>query len=387
MPSYQRLGKVPPKRHTQLRSSAGELYAEEMIGTEGFSGRYSLLYHCGLPPQVRDIEHDRSVAPQRWSQDVHRNRHLRTGRLPLKGDGVSGRVPLLFNDDLVVSVAVLGEHTQDFYKNLTRDELLFVHEGEGVLATQFGELPFKEGDYLYVPRGTIQQLRLAGDQGRLLVIEATGAIETPKRYRNPAGQLREDAPYSERDFRAPERLATHHDCGDGPFEIQVKVDDDLGCHHVDGHPFDVVGWDGYLYPFAFSIHDFEPIAGRIHVPPTAHQTFEGPNFVVCSFVPRPLDWDPAAVPIPYYHSNVDSDEVLYYVSGEYTARKVERGSLTLHPRGMPHGPSAGAVEAALQRPRQTDEYAVMIDTFRPVHLTQACASLDDPEYLHSWDRS
>jgi homogentisate 1,2-dioxygenase len=387
MPSYHRLGELPPKRHTQLRAASGELYAEEVIGTEGFSGCYSILYHRGLPPQVRHVAHDHSVAPQRWTPDEHRNRHLRTARLEVSGDPISARVPLLFNDDLMVSLAVVSEASGSFYKNLSRDELLFVHEGEGTLATQFGALPFRAGDYLYVPRGAIQQLRMNDNRGRLLVIEANGAIEIPHRYRNPAGQLREDAPYFERDFRAPERLDTHDETGEGTFEVQVKVEDELWCHHLDQHPFDVVGWDGYLYPFAFSIHDFEPIAGRIHVPPTAHQTFEGPQFVVCSFVPRLLDWDPQAVPIPYYHANVDSDEVLYYVSGEYAARKVERGSLTVHPRGMPHGPSAGAVEAALQRPRQTEEYAVMIDTFRPLHLAEACAAVDDPEYLRSWDRA
>ena len=261
-----------------------------------------------------------------------------------------------------------------------------MHEGRGELETQFGVLPFQPGDYLYVPRGTIQHLRFEGDRGRLLVVEASGQIDTPKRYRNEHGQLLEHAPYWERDFRKPERLEPHEEQGEGQFQVRVKVGERLSCYYVDQHPFDVVGWDGYLYPYAFSVHDFEPRAGRLHVPPPMHQTFEGPGFVVCSFAPRLTDWDAQAVPIPYYHANIDSDEVIYYVSGSYGARKVEHGSITVHPRGITHGPSTGAVEASLQGPRRTDELAVMVDTFQPLHLAAAAEEIDDPGYLRSWDR-
>jgi homogentisate 1,2-dioxygenase len=377
---------VPRKRHTQFRGPAGQLLAEEVFGAEGFSGNYSILYHLGLPAQARTIQRAGDVAPEPWEGAEHRHYHLKTPRLPEGGNPLDGRVPLLFNDDVTLSLARPTEPQASFYKNATHDELVFVHEGSGRLATQFGELPFGPGDYLYVPRGTIQLLRLNGNRGRLLIVEAAGQIDTPKRYRNEHGQLLEHAPYWERDFRRPENLLAHAETGEGAYTIQVKVGPALHRYTVDQHPFDVVGWDGYLYPFAFSIHDFEPRAGRFHLPPPAHQTFEGPGFVVCSFCPRQLDWDPTAVPVPYYHSNIDSDEVIYYADGDYGARKVERGSITLHPRGWPHGPSAGAVEASLDRPRQTNELAVMVDTFRPLRLAAAAAALDDPAYLRSWDR-
>lgn len=385
MPSYHRLGDLPPKRHVQFRSPEGRLYVEELFGTEGFSGKYSILYHRSLPPEARSIEPAGSVAPVPWELDIHRNHHLHTRLLHGGGDPIGSRTPLLFNDDVVISLAVAGEPQDFFYKNGTRDELVFVHEGAGVLATQFGEIPFRVGDYLYIPRGTIQRLCLDGDRGRLLVIEAAGSIDLPSRYRNGDGQLLEHAPYWERDFRKPERLVGPEELAASRLEVRVKIGDEMYSHQLGHDPFDVVGWDGYCYPFAFNVSDFEPIAGRLHVPPTAHQTFEGPHFVVCSFVPRKLDWDPSAIPIPYYHANLDSDEVLYYVDGTYGARKVEPGSITFHPRGLSHGPSAGAMEASLQRPRETDEVAVMIDTFRPLHLATACNALDDPEYMHSWD--
>lgn len=385
MPGYYRLGQVPAKRHVQFRLPDGQLCAEEVFGTEGFGGNYSILYHLALPAQARRIESLGSIAPQAWDASGHCHHHLHTTRLTPRGNPVDGRVPLLFNDQVTISLVAPAEPQPYFYRNGTHDELLFVYEGEGTLATQLGEIAFQEGDYLYVPRGTTQQVRLVGNRGRLLVIEADGQIDTPRRYRNDHGQLLEHAPYWERDFRKPERLGTRHDTGEGMFEIRLKILDQLYAYHVDHHPFDVIGWDGYLYPYAFSIHDFEPRAGRLHVPPPTHQTFEGPGFVVCSFVPRKLDWDPDAVPIPYFHSNIDSDEVLYYVDGDYGARKVEVGSITLHPRGWAHGPSTGAVEASLGRPRETNELAVMVDTFRPLRLAAAAAEIDDPGYLRSWD--
>lgn len=386
MPSYHRLGQVPPKRHIQFRLAEGRLGAEEVFGTEGFTGNYSILYHLGLPAQARRIESLGSVAPTAWEPGAHRHHHLRTSRLAAGGNPVDGRVPLMFNEQVTISLAAPDAPQPYFYRNGTHDELIFVHQGDGVLATQLGEIPFHAGDYLYIPRGTTQQLRLDGNRGRLLVIEAAGQIETPARYRNAHGQLLEHAPYWERDFRKPERLDTHDECEPGKFQIRLKIQEQLTAYYVDQHPFDVVGWDGYLYPYAFSIHDFEPRAGRLHLPPPTHQTFEGPGFVVCSFAPRKLDWDPNAVPVPYFHSNIDSDEMLYYVDGDYGARKVEVGSITLHPRGWAHGPSAGAVEASLGRARETNELAVMVDTFQPLKLAAAAAEIDDPAYLRSWDR-
>ena len=388
MPSYHRVGEVPPKRHTQVRSPEGTLYAEEVFGTEGFSGAYSILYHTSLPPQARRITYHGSAKPAVWAEEqVHRHHLLRTASMLSSGNVLDGRVPLLFNDEVQLHLAVVTERQPCFYKNGTHDELLFVHEGQGTLATNVGLIPFRQGDYLYIPRGTIWELRLDGDQGRILVIEANGQIDTPKRYRNPEGQLLEHAPYWERDFRKPERLEVHDESSpEGRFQVRVKIGDDLHCYEQDHHPFDVVGWDGYLYPYAFSIHDFEPHAGRLHVPPTTHQTFEGPGFVVCSFVPRKLDWDQQAVPIPYYHSNIDSDEVIYYAEGSYGARPVQRGDISVHPRGIPHGPSYGAVEKSLTAPRETDELAVMVDTFRPLELAASCAEIDQPSYLRSWDQ-
>jgi homogentisate 1,2-dioxygenase len=407
MPAYHRVGAVPAKRHVQFRAGgggdgdAGALLAEEVFGAEGFSGVYSLLYHRHLPPQARSIEYECSVAPLPWTGGVpgtdtdarvHRVHLLRTGRLAAEtagGDGVEGRVPLLFNDEVHVSVAVVDRAPVPgtFYRNGTRDELLFVHEGEGTLATNFGLLRFHQGDYLCIPRGTIQQLRLDGDRGRVLVVEGRN-ITTPTRYRNEHGQLLEHAPYWERDFRKPEELERPDPEASRPgggYRVRTKIGDELHGYCLEHHPFDVVGWDGYLYPYAFSIHDFEPHAGRLHVPPTTHQVFQGDGFVVCNFVPRKIDWDPDAVPVPYYHSNIDSDEVIYYAGGSYGARPVQVGDITLHPRGVPHGPSAGAVERALQAPRETDELAVMVDTFRPLTMATACADLDDASYLRSWD--
>ncbi len=385
MPSYHRLGQVPAKRHVRFQVGENRLCCEEVFGTEGFAGNYSILYHLSPPAQARSIEPVCSTAPEPWEPGAHRHHHLRTSRLRAGGNPIDGRVPLLFNEQVTISLAVVDQPQPYFYKNGTRDELVFVHEGTGVLATQLGEVPFRPGDYLYVPRGTIQQLRFVGNRGRILAIEANGSIDTPRRYRNEHGQLLEHAPYWERDFRRPDRLEARDDQGPGKFLVHLKIADQVYAYRVDHHPFDVVGWDGYLYPYALSIHDFEPRAGRLHLPPPTHQTFEGPGFVVCSFVPRQLDWDPEAVPVPYYHSNLDSDEVLYYVDGDYGARKVEVGSITLHPRGWAHGPSTGAIDASLSRPRVTDELAVMVDTFNSLRLAAAAAELDDLSYLRSWD--
>ncbi|HWQ16065.1 MAG TPA: homogentisate 1,2-dioxygenase [Roseiflexaceae bacterium] len=391
MPSYHMLGRVPAKRHSVFRDERDNLLYEEVFGTEGFSGIYSILYHRHLPPASRRNEVIGPVAPHPAPLSPHRHRHVKTKQLEPGGDPVSGRRVLMFNRDVALAVAaprgpmVNATGEPYFYKNGVNDELLFIHEGEGVLETQLGDLDFRAGDYVYVPRGVIHRLSFQGDAGRMLVIEAAGAISVPKKYRNPFGQLLEHAPYWERDFRRPARLQTRDERG--AFELHLKLDGVLYRRILDYHPFDVVGWDGHLYPWAFSIHDYEPHAGRFHVPPTTHQTFEGPNFVVCSFVPRQIDWDPQAVPIPYFHSNLDSDEVIYYVAGNYAARRgIEIGSITYHPRGLPHGPQAGAMEAALGAPRVTNELAVMVDTFHGLQLTDLMDAIDDPAYPDSWTR-
>jgi homogentisate 1,2-dioxygenase len=382
MPAYYSMGQTPPKRHMVFRSSNEQLLYEEIFGTEGFSGIYSILYHHHLPAASRRNELIGSLAPKQAKPSAHRHRHVRTAQLEPGGDPISGRRVLLFNSDVTISVVAPDKPMRSFFKNGASDELLFVHEGYGRLETMLGDLDFRAGDYVYIPRGTIYQLHFA-EQGRMLVIEANGAIGVPKKYRNPFGQLLEHAPYWERDFRHPTTLQSRDERGE--FELLLKLDDMLYRRVLDFHPFDVVGWDGHLYPWAFNIHDYEPHAGRFHVPPTTHQTFEGPNFVICSFVPRQIDWDPQAVPIPYFHSNLDSDEVMYYVAGNYAARRgIEVGSLTLHPRGLPHGPQAGAMEASLQAPRVTNELAVMVDTFRPLLLAEVMETIDDPAYTDSW---
>jgi homogentisate 1,2-dioxygenase len=385
MPTYHLMGEVPPKRHMVFRDVEGRLLYEEIFGTEGFSGIYSILYHHNLPPASLRNELIGDLTPRPLPLGPHRHRHMRTARLEPGGDPVSGRRVLMFNRDVTVSAAAPRKAMDYFYKNGSADELIFVREGHGTLESMLGDVEFRPGDYVYIPRGTIYQLRLADSSGELLVVEAAGAISVPKKYRNPFGQLLEHAPYWERDFRRPSRLQTHDERGE--FELRLKLDGVLYRRVLDHHPFDVVGWDGHLYPWAFSIHDYEPHAGRFHVPPTTHQTFEGPGFVICSFVPRQTDWDPQAVPIPYFHSNLDSDEVIYYVAGNYAARRgIEVGSITLHPRGIPHGPQAGAMEASLSAPRRTDELAVMVDTFSGLQLAELVDTIDDPAYSDSWTR-
>ncbi len=385
MPSYYAMGTLPPKRHMVFRDAEDKLLYEEIFGAEGFSGVYSILYHHGLPAASRENSIIGSLAPTIAPQSAHRHRHVKTKQLEAGGDPVSGRRVLMFNNDVWLSVAAPREPMGYFYKNGIHDELLFIHEGSGTLETNMGDLDFREGDYVYVPRGVIHRLNFADNTGRMLVIEASGQIDVPRKYRNGFGQLLEHAPYWERDFRKPNRLQTYNERGS--FELHLKLDDMLYRRVLDSHPFDVVGWDGHLYPWAFNIHDYEPHAGRFHVPPTTHQTFEGPNFVICSFVPRQIDWDPQAVPIPYFHSNLDSDEVMYYAAGNYAARRgIELGSITLHPRGIPHGPQAGAMEASLSAPRVTNELAVMVDTFRPLQLAEVMDAIDDPNYTHSWTR-
>ncbi|MGZ3584291.1 MAG: homogentisate 1,2-dioxygenase [Ktedonobacterales bacterium] len=385
MPSYHSLGSVPHKRHTQFRKPDGSLYAEELFGEEGFSGVYSLLYHQYPPTRVSKVERFGAVSQQEWPQEVHRHHHVRSQGVEAGGDIVSGRRLMFYNADCTLSVVRPTEQMDYFYRNAQGDELLFVHEGKGVLETTFGLLPYMPGDYLNIPRGTTWRVQPGTQEGeqRLLVVEAFGgAIQPPKRYRNEFGQLLEHSPYCERDLRAPTELPRHEERGQ--FDVRVKVNGELMTYTFDFHPLDVAGWDGYLYPYAFSIHDFEPITGRVHQPPPVHQTFEGPNFVVCSFCPRKLDYHPQSIPVPYNHSNIDSDEVIYYVSGDFGSRRgIEISSFTLHPRGIPHGPHPGTVEKSLGAER-TEELAVMVDTFRPLKLAADAEALDDPAYPYSW---
>jgi homogentisate 1,2-dioxygenase len=378
---YHRLGQVPRKRHSQFRDD-GRLLVEEVLGFEGFSGNESILYHLQSPCRIQEAGEFEPLEHEEWVPDAHVHRHLETAGLEPRGDPISGRRVLMWNGDLEAAICKPESGTDAFYRNGEGDELFFVHQGSGTLETVFGSLTFAAHDYIYVPRGTTYRLALDFVPQLWLVFHTPGEIETPNRYRNRYGQLLESAPYSQRDFHPPEELATHREGGE--HELIVRVRSGLQHYTLDYHPFDVVGWDGYVYPYTFNVHDFEPRTGRFHLPPPTHQTFQGPNFVVCSFCPRELDYDPQAVPLPYHHSNVHSEEIIYYVSGEFGSRKgVEVGSITVHPSGLPHGPQPGLVEKSLGA-RRTEELAVMWDTFRPLRLTPLAHELDDPAYAYSW---
>jgi homogentisate 1,2-dioxygenase len=384
MPSYHRLGEIPPKRHTQFRKPDGTLYAEELFGIEGFSNNYSNLYYYYPPTRVKKVEAFRQRQIEEWSVGVHRHHHLKTAQLQPGGDAVLGKQTLMYNNDLTIGIALPTEAMNYFYRDGEEDLLYFVHDGYGTLETNFGLLPYHEGDYIIIPRGTTFRFNLAAEssQTRFLVVEAHGSIEPPRRYLSPNGQLLEHSPYCERDIRRPEELITHIERGE--FEVRVKVGDLISSYWYDFHPLNTVGWDGCEYPWIFNIADFEPITGRVHQPPPVHQTFQGPNFVVCSFVPRKLDYHPLSIPVPYNHSNIDSDEMLYYVNGSFGSRRgIERSSISLHPRGIPHGPHPNAVEKSLGNER-TDELAVMIDTFYPLKYTAAAQTIDDDSYPYSW---
>ncbi len=384
MPHYRRVGDVPAKRHVFHRSPTGRL-AEELMGEEGFSGASSLLYHRASPSAILSAETVKIERECPSPNDALRPMHLRLGSFGEDGDPVTGRRCLLGNADLTISW-VYATRSSDLYRNAAGDEVAFVVEGKGVLESVFGSLPAGPGDYVVVPASTTHRWVVDADAPmRLLVLEASGRVTIPARYLTATGQLHEGAPYSERDFRGPEGPLTV-DAEEVPVLIRHRTG---WARHVHAcHPFDVVGWDGCVYPFAFSIRDFEPVVGRVHQPPPVHQTFAGAGFVVCSFVPRPLDFDPEAVRVPYHHANVDSDEVLFYVDGDFTSRKgagIEGNSLTLHPAGFVHGPQPGSVEAAAGATR-TDETAVMVDTFRPLGVTSAALGVSDDQYLRSWTR-
>jgi homogentisate 1,2-dioxygenase len=382
MPHYISRGQIPGKRHVQFRQPDGSLYKEQVMGTKGFSGVQSILYHVHAPTAVSEWEDLGPIKREYEEPGALRHRHLRTGGAPKGGDAVSGRQLLMGNDDVAILVAAPTEPMRYFYRNGEGDEVLFIHEGNGHLETNYGSLTYRPGDYLVIPIGTTW--RMVPDLAiphRVLVIESTGTIEPPRRYRNEYGQLMEHSPYCERDIRPPEELKSYTETG--TFEVRVRAHGRMTAHRYDFHPLDVIGWDGFLYPYAFSIHDFEPITGSLHQPPPTHQTFQGPNFVICSFVPRLFDYHPDAVPVPYNHSNVDSDEVLYYVDGNFMSRRgIEVGSVTLHPAGIPHGPHPGAVEGSIGKTR-TDELAVMLDTFHPLRVAKNAMG-EDPGYMRSW---
>jgi homogentisate 1,2-dioxygenase len=383
MPYYYSLGEIPHKRHTQFRKPDGGLYSEQLFSTEGFSSDYSLLYHCHPPTQIIKTEPQLDMSPAIAEEKMLKHRCFEGFQLVPVRDYLLSRKPVLVNNDCHIVLSACQESMKDyFFKNADADEMIFVHEGEGVLKTMYGEIAFGYGDYLVIPRGTIYQVEFNTEVNRLFIVESFSPIRFPKRYQSKYGQLLEHSPFCERDMRPPVNLVTHDASGD--FLVRVKKKGMLYGLHYGHHPFDVVGWDGCCYPFAFSIHDFEPITGRVHQPPPVHQTFEANNFVVCSFVPRLYDYHPDAIPAPYNHSNIDSDELLYYVDGDFMSRKnVTRGMITLHPAGIPHGPHPGAVEKSIGK-KDTRELAVMVDTFHPLMLTKYAQTLENHDYVMSW---
>lgn len=383
MPVYHSLGQIPHKRHVQFRRPNGELYHEELVGTQGFSGVSALVYHLYPPTIVSRKEKPFSVRPEVAIEKNLSALSFQGFQLPAEDQYLDSRVVLFMNHDLRVGLAAPRQSMTDhFFKNADADEMLFVHEGSGLLKTMYGEVPFTEGDYVIIPRGTIYQVQFDTEANRLLILESSSPIRTPKRYQNDSGQLLEHSPFCERDFNLPDNLETHDERGE--FKVYIKKQDMIYPYIYATHPFDLVGWDGCHYPYAISIHDFEPLTGRIHMPPPIHQQFEADGFVVCSFVPRLYDYHPDAIPAPYHHSNIDSDEILYYVDGDFMSRNnIRKGQLTLHPGGIPHGPHPGTIERSIGK-KGTEELAVMIDPFKPVMITQAAMQLEVEDYYKSW---
>ncbi|MDR3681760.1 MAG: homogentisate 1,2-dioxygenase [Flavipsychrobacter sp.] len=384
MPHYYSLGSIPHKRHTQFRKPDGTLYSEQLFSTEGFSSNSSLLYHLYPPTQIIKSGEPVNVAPVAATENILKHRSFKGFDVNPGGSYLESRKIVLFNNDVQLTLAApkTGMADDVFYKNADTDEVLFIHEGKGTLKTQYGELAFGYGDYVVIPRGTIYQVSFDTEDNRLFIIDSFSPIVFPKRYLSKYGQLLENSPYCERDLRKPENLQTHDKKGE--FLIQVRKNGLLYPIWYGSHPFDVIGWDGCEYPYIISIHDFEPITGRVHQPPPVHQTFDAHNFVICSFVPRLFDYHPQSIPAPYNHSNIDSDEVLYYVDGDFMSRKhVERGMITLHPAGIPHGPHPGTVEKSIGK-ADTKELAVMVDTFHPLKLTNAALGIEDDRYMISW---
>ncbi len=381
---YQRLGKIPTKRHIQFKQPDGSLYKEEVVSSEGFSGIYSILYHINPPTRIKALGEPVPYGPKILEKYGLRQTHLNTSKVEVTGDDyLSARKVLLMNSDCSMAICSPKRRKMDyFYKNAEGDEVLFIHDGGGRLISQFGVVEFRQGDYVVIPRTVIYKIEFNEGPLRVLIIESATPVETVKRYRNRVGQLLEHSPYCERDIRPPSELIT--DTSKGEFLVKIKKQGHLHQYVYDYSPLDIVGWDGFLWPYAFSVHEFEPITGRIHQPPPVHQTFEGHNYVICSFVPRLFDYHPLAIPAPYNHSNIDSDEVLYYAEGNFMSRRgIERGSFTLHPGGLPHGPHPGTVEKSIGA-KETKELAVMLDTFRPLFLTTDAEQFVDKQYPMSW---
>ena len=383
MPFYRKLGKIPAKRHTVFQKEDGSYYYEQVFGTEGFHGLSSLMYHCQRPTQVKEIQKPYDVSPAIAVEKNMKSLKLIGFNVKPEKDFLESRKIILLNNDVMIGLASPQESMKDyFYKNADADEMLFVHKGSGTLRTMQGTLPFKYGDYIVIPKGVIYQIEFDSKDNRLFYLESFSPLYSPKRYRNNFGQLAEHAPYCERDLHGPEVLETYDQQGE--FLIKIKKQGTIFPYVYASHPFDVVGWDGYNYPYTFSVHDFEPITGRIHQPPPVHQTFEANNFVVCSFCPRLYDYHPKAVPAPYNHSNIDSDELLYYVAGDFMSRNdIGEGHITLHPSGIPHGPHPGAMERSIGKTK-TDELALMVDTFRPLKVTEEALKISDDTYYKSW---
>ncbi len=383
MPIYHKLGNFPQKRHVVFKSKNGGLYYEQLFGTEGFSGLSALLYHIHRPTQLKQIVKSYSVAPKIAIQNNIKPLLLQTFNVTPQTDYLESRTPLMLNNDCIIGMAAPKQSTTDyFYKNADADEILFVHKGKGTLKTMMGDISFEYGDYLIIPRGMIYQLHFDTTDNRILYVESYQPVYTPKRYKNSAGQLLEHSPFCERDYKLPQNLNPIDKKGE--FLIKMKKQNEIHELIYATHPFDVVGWDGYNYPWGFSIFNFEPIVGRVHLPPPIHQTFETSAMVICSFVPRLYDFHPQAIPAPYNHSNIDSEEVLYYVDGDFMSRNnIKPGHITLHPKGVVHGPAPGAAERSIGQ-KETKELAVMIDTFRPLMITEAAIKTEDEKYYQSW---
>lgn len=383
MPHYHSLGKFPLKRHVQFRKPDGGLYSEQLVSTEGFSDLYSLTYHIYPPTMVSRIDSAIDITPKVVVNRNTQHRSFQGFSISPVDDYFESRKYVLVNKDCYISLAAPRYSMKDyFFRNSSATEMIFVHKGKGSLLTMYGKLQFTNGDHLVIPKGITYRIDFESEDNRLFIVEAFGFFRFPKKYLNRAGQLLEHSPFYERDIRKPSNLETHDEKGD--FLVMIKKDDQLHPYHFATHPFDVIGWDGYHYPYALSIHDFQPITGRIHQPPPVHQTFEARNFVMCAFVPRLFDYHPESIPVPYNHSNVDSDEVLYYVDGDFMSRNnIQKGQITLHPTGIVHGPHPGAVERSLGA-KETNELAVMIDTFNPLMLTEEALSIEDKDYYLSW---
>jgi homogentisate 1,2-dioxygenase len=382
MSFYHTLGNIPAKRHTVYRQPNGFLYEEELVGTQGFGGPSSLVYHLYPPTRVKQKGKPYSVKPKIAIENSLNALSFTGFNIKPEADYMKSRKTLFVNDAMQIGLAAPKESTEYFYKNADADELLFVHKGSGVLQTMFGSLHFQYGDYIVIPRGTVYRIIFNTPENRLLFVESFDPVVTPKRYRNEFGQLLEHAPFCERDIKRPSNLETFDKHGE--FDIYIKKKGVIFPYVYANHPFDVVGWDGYHYPYVFSIFNFEPITGRIHLPPPIHQTFESRNFVVCSFVPRLYDYHPQAIPAPYHHSNIDSDELLYYVDGDFMSRNnIQQGQFTLHPGGIPHGPHPGAIERSIGQ-KETKELAVMIDPFSPLMITEEAMEIEVKDYYKSW---